>query len=156
MRKSIVLNTTYILPFFGIEVSGVDDEKLLRHREDDAGLLYPQLLLPELAAKIAKEMRRHGLREPPQQVSEALMALLLEVYVGLVQPRAEHLENAMTPRALGHPDVFDCILYVTALHEETLLPTKDEKLLRFLEENRFNTNMFIELWPSGIQEELEY
>ncbi len=86
---------------------------------DGAELLYPPLLLPELAAKIAKEMGRHGLRKPPQQVSEALTALLLEVDMGLIQPRAEHLETAMTLKALGHLDVFDCILYATALHEET-------------------------------------
>ena len=140
-RKKAVIDTTYLLPLFGIRVQGLEAGDVIRLRDElNADLYYPVLLLPELAAKIAKEMTKQGLRGVPEPASEALVALLLGVDVGLIQPRVEHIETAIKLMALGHPDIFDCILYATALHEDAVLVTRDKKLVEFLETRGLNTS----------------
>ncbi len=140
-RRKAVIDTTYLLPFFGIKVQGLEARDVARLREElGADIYYPILLLPELAAKIAKEMMKQGLREVPEPASEALIALLLEVDVGLIQPRIEHIKTAIKLKALGHPDIFDCILYATALHEDAILVTRDRKLVEFLETKGLDTS----------------
>ncbi len=134
--RRAVLDTTYLLPFFGIRVPGLEPETVLGLR-DELGveeLLYPMLLIPELVAKIGKEMRARGLDEIPAEALEALTALLLEVDVALVPPKLEHLVTAVKLRALGHPDIFDNILYAVSLHEKAYLVTRDTTFIRFLEE----------------------
>ena len=62
MKGKIVVDTTFILPFFGVGVEGVDSEEVVRLKNKGFKLLYPKLLLlVELIAKISKEARRKGL-----------------------------------------------------------------------------------------------
>jgi len=104
MHGKAVLDTTYLLPFFGVRVRGLEADTVLKLRNElGAELLYPELLLPELAARIAKEMAKRKLRRLPQQASEALMALLLEVDVSLVRPRKEHIETAIKLKGTRAP-----------------------------------------------------
>ncbi len=105
-------------------------------------LLYPQLVIPELIAKIGKEMNRKGLKEIPGEVMEALTALLLDVE--LIPPKPVHLETAIELRALGHKDIFDNILYATSLHEKAYFITGDKEFIKFLEENNLPLEHVIE------------
>lgn len=144
MHGKAVLDTTYLLPFFGVRVRGLEADTVLKLRNElGAELLYPELLLPELAARIAKEMAKRKLRRLPQQASEALIALLLEVDISLVRPKKEHIETAIKLKALGHPDIFDCILYATALYEDAVLVTRDRELIKFLESHGLETDVII-------------
>lgn len=143
-RRKAVIDTTYLLPFFGIKVRGLEAKDVLQLKDElRVDLYYPMLLLPELAAKIAREMAKRGLRKIPRQASEALTALLAETDVGLIEPRIEHIETAIMLKALGHPDIFDCILYATALHENAILITRDQELVEFLRANNLTTSNIV-------------
>ena len=142
--KAITVDTTYLLPLFGVKVKEINPEILIQLHSHQTTLLYPKLLIPELTAKIAREAIKRKLAEPPSQFHEALEALLLEVDITLVEPKKSHLETAVKLRILGHKDIFDNILYATALHEKTLLLTEDTTLIKFLEKHGMPTHFIID------------
>ena len=125
----LVLDTSFILPFLGVEVEGVDPGLVEEYAEQGYELLYPLLAVPELLGVLAKVVERRGLGGLPPEALEGLEALLAGEDVKLVAPRLEHLETALRLRLAGHRDLFDCILYATALHEEASLLTLDGELL---------------------------
>ncbi len=132
-----LFDTSYLLPLFGIEVPGLNHDTIANiANELGAKPAYPLLLVPELLAKIGKVMHSIGLRKTPEEVIEALYALLLETDIELIQPRVEHLETAIELRALGHKDIFDNILYATSIHENTYLVTRDKAFIGFLVKNQ--------------------
>ncbi len=139
-----VIDTTYLLPFFGIRIHNIEYETIIRiQRELNAKLIYPMLVIPELITKIGREMQKTGRKRIPAEVKDALSALLLEIDVELVQPKVKHLETAIKLRALGHKDIFDNILYATSLHEEAYFITRDESFIEFLKNNRLPVDHII-------------
>ncbi len=141
--KKVVVDTTYLLPLFGIRVKGIDSKVLLGIHEKRYTLLYPKLLVTELIAKISRESLKKGFETPPKEALEALDALLLEVDIHLIEPSKEHLENAMRLMILGHKDIFDNILYATAVSEGAYLLSMDKDFVRFLKKHGMNTEFII-------------
>ena len=129
MKPRIVLDTSFVLPFLGIRIRGVDPGVVEGYAEQGYELLYPVLALPELLGVIARAVERAGLSKPPREAVEGLEALLAGEDVRLVEPRLAHLETALLLRLSGHRDIFDCIMYATALHENASLLTIDEVLV---------------------------
>jgi len=118
--KDVILDTSYLLPLFGVKVEGIDENILFELSNQGINLFYPKLLIIELIAKIGREAAKRGLLEPPIETIEALNALLLEVDINLIEPSIKHLETAIKLRILGHKDMFDNILYATAFHEKSI------------------------------------
>jgi len=143
----VLLDTTFLLPLFGIKVQGIDEDRLIALRralkERGVGVAYPKLLIAELIAKMGKEASRRG--GLPSEALEALEALLLEVDVELIEPSVEHIVTAVEMRVRGHRDVFDNLLYATALHEGMKLVTEDEGLVGFLRDNNYRTDLLARL-----------
>jgi len=141
----ILLDTTFLLPSFGVKVQGIDEDRLIallkNLRESGVEFAYPKLLLVELIAKIGKEALRKG--ELPPEVLEALEALLLEVDVELVEPNVKHIVTATEMRIHGHDDIFDNLLYATALHEDMKLVTEDDKLVKFLKDKGYRADFVL-------------
>ncbi len=84
-RRKFVVDTTYILPFFGIEVEGISED-LVIDLADECDLVYPEMLLAELWAKVLREARKRGLNQIPKEASIALGALLLGSGIELAPP----------------------------------------------------------------------
>ncbi len=143
MKGKVVVDTTFILPFFGIDVEGINSEEVVRLKNKGFKLLYPKLLLVELIAKISKEAHRKGLKELPEAAKEALESLMAETDVELVDPKPEHLIEAAKLRLLGHRDFFDNILYATAYIEKALLLTADKDLTSFIKEKGLKKDIII-------------
>jgi predicted nucleic acid-binding protein len=143
----VLLDTTFLLPLFGIKVQGIDEDRLIALRralkEHGVGVAYPKLLIAELIAKMGKEASRRG--GLPSEALEALEALLLEVDIELIEPSVEHIATAVEMRVRGHRDVFDNLLYATALHEGMKLVTEDEGLVGFLRDNNYRTDLLARL-----------
>ncbi len=144
IREKVVVDTTYLLPFFGVKVKNINSDILYELHEMDIVLLYPKLLITELAAKIAKEAIKKGLAKPPKAVFEAIDALLLETDIRLVEPERKHLETAIKLRIIGHKDMFDNLLYATALHENAYLLTIDSAFIDFLEKHELSREFIID------------
>ena len=143
----MLFDTTFLLPLFGIKVDVIDVDRLIALRESlrerGIGVAYPKLLIIELIAKIAKEASKLG--EMPLKVLDAFEALLSEVDVELVEPSIKHVATAIEMRIQGHKDVFDNILYAMALHENMRLLTEDKKLIDFLRDKGYRTDIIIRL-----------
>jgi predicted nucleic acid-binding protein len=141
----ILLDTAFLLPSFGVKVQGIDEDRLIallkNLRESGVEFAYPKLLLVELIAKIGKEALRKG--ELPPEALEALEALLLEVDVELVEPNVKHIVTATEMRIRGHDDIFDNLLYATALHEDMKLVTEDDKLVKFLKDKGYRADFVL-------------
>jgi len=132
MTKALVLDTTYLLPFFGIAVKGVDEHRVASLRKKFE-LIYPVLMLPELWAKVMREVERRKLKEVPDQVLDALQALLGEIDVKLATPCLDQLTIAAKLRLIGHKDIFDCLGYGCAVAIDGKFLSEDKKLRKFLE-----------------------
>lgn len=141
--KDIIVDTSYLLPLFGIRVEGIDENILFELSSQGISLFYPKLLIVELIAKIGREAAKRGLSKLPEETIEALNALLLEVDVNLIEPSIKHLETAIKLRILGHKDMFDNILYATAFHEKKYLLMEDPTYLKFLRKNNFPVNFIV-------------
>ncbi len=139
----IVIDTAYLLPLFGVHVSNIDNDLLYKLSEEEYILMYPELLITELIGKISKNIKKKKLRKIPTPAIEAIEALLLETDILLIKPRREHLETAIKLKVLGHDDVFDNILYATAIHEKALLLMKDPTFESFLKKHKLRTDIII-------------
>ncbi len=128
----LVLDTTYLLPFFGVAVRGVDERRIaaLRRRHE---LFYPVLMLPELWAKVLREAERRGILGVPAQAIEGLQALLAQADVRLAEPTPRQLLVAAELRLAGHRDLFDCLGYGCAVAIGGKFLSEDKSLKRFLE-----------------------
>ena len=138
----ILLDTSFILPFFGVKVDKVHEEiieKIAVAR--DIEYLYPSLMIPELISVLAKKVgRKNTLFEV---IREYLEDFLVSPDITLVDPKPEHLVEAIKIKALGHKDIFDCIAYATSKAEKSLFLTIDKELYKFLERNGFDISHII-------------
>lgn len=138
----VLLDTSFILPFFGIMVDDVFPETLESiESADNVEFLYPKLLITELVAKIARECVKKS--SCPDTLKNDLIDFLATPELTLVEPKAEHLALAIDLRYAGHPDIFDCIAYATARIEKALFLTLDKKLIEFVGNINQETNLFI-------------
>ena len=136
------MDTTFILPFFGIEVAEIYPETLeaieLAHNVE---FIYPKLMVAELIAKIAKECKKQSFY--PQTIEDDIINFLATPEITLIEPKPEHLIFAIKLRYLGHPDIFDCVAYATALTENALFLTIDTNLIQFIRNNHMKTRIFL-------------
>lgn len=123
----LVIDTTYLLPFFGIEVEGLseDDVMALSRRCD---LIYPLMLLPELWAKVLREAEKLGLDRPPEEAVSAMNALLAGSGIELAPPTPEQMGVAAVLRLAGHRDIFDCLGFGCAESLSVDFLSEDEEL----------------------------
>ncbi len=132
-RPKLVLDTTYILPFFGIEVREISEETVssLKGRFE---LIYPVILLPELWAKVVREAERRKIKEVPEEARTALVALLVGSDIKVEPPSSTQMMVAADLRLLGHKDMFDCLGYGCAVAVGGTFLTEDRDLRKFLKE----------------------
>jgi len=131
-KPKLVLDTTYLLPFFGIEVQGIDEERITSLRRKYT-LIYSALMLPELWAKVLREVERREFKKVPDQALEALQALLGGTDVRLASPTSDQLTLAAKLRLAGHKDLFDCLGYGCAVSDGGIFLSEDKGLREFLE-----------------------
>jgi len=138
--SKVVLDTTYLLPYVGIRVEGIGDiERKLEKYE----VCYPTLLILELEAVILKEARRKGLEEIPRDVRRRVDYLLYGGWIELIPPRGEDLQVIHFILRRGWRDIFDAILYATAVRINAGILTMDTTFRKFLRDRGFNYQILI-------------
>jgi len=142
-RTKILLDTSFILPFFGIRVSEIPEYviDLIPKMSRNFTFIYPKLMISELIAKISKECIKTG-----RQVSllkHDFETFLAQVDITIVDPTPEQLILAMELRVKGHRDIFDCIAYSTAKYEKALFLTIDDAFVDFLKANNYDISFII-------------
>lgn len=143
----VLLDSTYILPVFGIAVEGLSDDDIMRLRrltmEGTIELFCVDVCLVEILGKVYKEYAKRGL-DASNIVSVALRALFeSDVFTWIIPPR-EAFELAFEMRKLGHTDMIDNILYATACIENMIFLSMDSSLVEFLRRNRLRTDNVVD------------
>ena len=142
MALEVLLDSTYLLPSFGIEVEGLSDEHIEALREAwSRGLVRYYCLSVvwvEVIGKVCREARRSG-AEVSDIVNVAIKALLESGMYEWVSPTPEALKLAFELRLAGHKDIIDNLLYATSITKGMVFLTMDKALKDFLAEHGFST-----------------
>ena len=141
-KKRLILDTTYVLPILGIEVRGLDHEilnRLLQRYE----LCYPALLLTELKGVVLKEVRKRGLKEVPEQATRGLDYLVYSGAINIILPTGEDLKIMYELLRHGWKDIFDLLLYATAVRTDSRVLTMDRSFKEFLKRHGFRHELLI-------------
>ncbi len=139
--NSLILDTSFILPYVGIKVKEVDSEIFTQFKS--VKLYYPYALIPELIGVIFKVSMRMGLEKIP---NNALIRFNTIVYGGditLITPKSEDIEIAYNLIKKGLKDLFDALLYSTSIRTDIKIITGDRRLVEFLRENGLETRNII-------------
>lgn len=137
---AVLLDSTYLLPVFGIAVEGVSDEALLRLRrlaiEKLVRLYYSPISFMEILAKIAREAVKRETRLEPAEVTDLIKIIEEADYLKPTYPNAQAYALAYKMRLLGHKDMIDNILYATASIKGLTFVTMDQSLKNFIQRHR--------------------
>lgn len=145
----MVLDTSFLLPFLGVKVRGVDD-RVLRKIEEIATrrgtlqLCYHELMLPELIAKAFSTSLRKGLETVPEKAIEGFLSVSSGMFIEVLATTREDLEIAYTLRMAGHGDFFDCIAYAAAKSRRGRLLTLDTELRKSVERAKLDVHVFMD------------
>ncbi len=142
----VLLDTTYLLPTFGVRVREIDSSTLMNLRKlglsGEVRYYCSPIIWVELIGKIARESeaRREDLE---YLVRESARSLLESGFCRWIYPSEEAVKLAYRMRKLGHRDIIDNLLYSTALTKGKMFLSMDSDLLRFLEEVGLETGILI-------------
>ena len=142
----VLLDTTYLLPTFGVRVRGLDDDALVKLRElgssGEVRYYCSSVIWVELIGKVAREAKARG-EDLEDLVVDSARSLLESDFCRWIHPSKEAIKLAYRMRKLGHRDVIDNLLYSMAVTEGMRFLSMDSAFHRFLEEIGFETDVLI-------------
>jgi len=132
--EELVLDTTYLLPIFGIGVGLEGFDELFPELLSEYAVLYNPVSLVEakwIVLKLAKRepQKRDKLLERFRIGLEALLSDERLSQTELTNPNVEEVADLLLTRA-GVADYFDRLIYATAASRESVLLTEDEELAK--------------------------
>lgn len=131
----VVVDTTYLLPIFGIGVKGLTDEDLLLLRklslEGTIKLYLVPVIWSELLGKVYREASKYKVDD--KRTSFAIKSLYNPRFYKWIKPGYKAIKLAYKMRKLGHRDNIDNILYATALTRNMMFLSMDQELKEFLD-----------------------
>jgi len=131
--REFVVDTTFLLPYLGIRVRGLDEDVL-------SSLLpcYPIIMLVELLGVLYKEAKKKGLQELPEQALEGFNSIVYGKDIKLIFPTEEDLCLGYEVMRRGWKDIFDVMLYATAKRLGIKALTMDSSFKSFLREAKLD------------------
>lgn len=133
--RAIILDTTYVLPLFGIDVNLNEDfinkfEKLWDEGIPDYKLYLTSTSLMEVTYKLNKDYRINGNFEVLQRYAEILPLVNDSKIVSLLHPFTNINASAYFAkiRALGHKDLMDCWILASVPELDGIFLTEDTTL----------------------------
>ena len=137
----ILLDSTFLLPTFGVEVEDIDDDdlKTLKDSSKKVGLYCSYVSFVEILGKLARNSTESNF----EAIDLAIRSLLESGTYGWVNPSAKAIALAFELRTKGHRDNIDNILYSTALDAGMRFLSMDEELKDFLSRKGYNTKIMI-------------
>jgi len=144
---NVLLDSTYILPSFGIEVEGLSVEHIAKLREASVKGKVKfhclSVVWVEVIGKVCREKER--LRTDINHIIDiAIKSLLDSGFYKWLTPTSDAVKLAFKLRMLGHRDNIDNLLYATSAENNMLLLTMDEDFKKFLSQNNFKVNNLID------------
>jgi len=144
-RLRVLVDSTYILPAFGIEVEGLtktDLEKLDElHYLGRVTFYYSDIIWIEVIPKVIKEYEKAGFKPSPIMINE--VALMLQSTFKKMEAGSQAIVEALKLRQLGHRDMIDNLLYGIALENDLYLLTMDVEFKKFLSSHNLKHEILI-------------
>ena len=137
----LLLDTSYVLPFVGIEVEEIPENiytKILTKK-----LYYPLALVAELIGVIMKEAKKSKIEELPEEATEGFNSIIFGSKINLVPPVGDDLKVAYELIKLGWNDIFDALLYATAKRIGIKALSLDRDFKKFLRENGYEADLLV-------------
>ncbi len=139
----VLLDSTYLLPTFGITVEGLLDEHLARLREiavkSRVKFYCLTIVWIEVIGKVCRESQRLKI-DLGETLNIAIKSLLTSGFYEWIQPSPNAVKLAFKLRMLGHKDIIDNLLYATSVVNDMVFLTMDEDLKNFLMKRGFKTD----------------
>ena len=137
--KPIILDTTYILPLFGIEIIDLDDFKNISNKIwskgiDGYNIFLPSTCLMEALYKLTSEYRKSKdiaiLNRFPTTIPSIESSKMVQLYNPLLYFDASKI--AIKIRHAGHTDLMDCLIAGSAAVLKGILLTEEKALRKIL------------------------
>ncbi|MHA2252678.1 MAG: PIN domain-containing protein [Candidatus Kariarchaeaceae archaeon] len=144
----IILDTTYILPLFGIDIDGVSNsqiEYLWSKGIENASLILSDISLLETLFKLQSDYRKKKEKMILQRYTQVLPTLLDNDYLTIYNTKLHMgaVDYANEIRDLGHGDYLDCLIAGTAMNLNGTFITEDNVLNKLLK-GKFIDNIRIQ------------
>jgi len=145
-RVRVLLDSTYVLPAFGIAVRELSREDLLKLEElrrcGAVEYCYSNVMWVEVVPKVVKEHLRNG-RSLDFRLVERAVEALHELF-SEVEPGPRAICEAFKLRSLGHVDMVDNILYGIAIENDMHLLSMDCHLREFLKRHGLRFELIVD------------
>jgi predicted nucleic-acid-binding protein len=139
--KIVVLDTTYVLPLFGIDIIIGESFKQNITKLWDTGVkrfdfYLPSVCLIETLYKLTAVYRKMKEKSVIKRYSVALPTVITNKHVNIINPylQPEIVELALKISLANHKDLFDCLIGATALIKADILITEDKELNKKIHE----------------------
>jgi len=140
MAFDVLLDSTYLLPSFGIEVEGLYDEHIRALKEVWSKRLVRFYCLSvvwiEVIGKVCREARRIGI-EVGDVINVAIRSLLESGMYEWIDLTPNAIKLAFKLRLANHKDIIDNLLYATSITKNLVFLTMDEAFKDFLAKHGF-------------------
>ena len=157
INKAIVLDTTYILPIFGIKVElspAFKSElvKVLANTFQNYDLYLPSICLIEVSYKLNREYRQRVDIEILNRYP-ILLPTILNSSLKIFNPQLDVNASlvAMKIRHKGHTDLMDCWIAAAAVALNGILVTEDKPLKEMLQTIPETKDIDIYSWNDFIE-----
>ena len=133
MKNKILIDTTYLLPLFGIEIEKFSLQNMQYLLEVDAEVIYNPISLIEIKWVILKLTKKNKktlkqMRETYNETLEYLTTTDEIKQTPLITPEISQLEDKLNDH--GIKDCFDRIITATAKIYADIFLTEDKKLVQ--------------------------
>jgi len=144
-KLNILIDSTYILPAFGIGVSEIDDEDLIKlellRKKKIVEFYYSDIVWIEIIPKVQREYKKKRVQLDTKTLIENIKSLRDTFKIAQIGPRA--IKIAFKLRQLGHKDIIDNLLYGISREHRLYLLTLDRTFKSFLENRGLDTSIII-------------
>ena len=156
--KPLIIDTTYILPLFGIKIIELSNFKKISKELWSNGLkgysIYlPSICLMEVMFKLTRENRKSNDVNILNRYAIALPSILssksVKIFNPLLNPEASRI--AINIRHAGHTDLMDCLIAASAAALKGIFLTEDNELSKVLKIIPENKDISIWTWEDLIK-----
>jgi len=137
----ILLDSTYILPSFGIEVEGLGEEDIIKLKiagiEGKVKFYCLSVTWIEIIGKVHRMVEKYKV-DVKDIIDSAVKSLLESGFYEWITPSSQAVLMAFKLRMLGHRDNIDNLLYASSLENKMIFLTMDKNLVEFLKEHGYS------------------
>lgn len=142
--QSLVLDTTFVLPLFGLKIKISNDfdgelKELWKNGLENYSIYLPSICLLEVIYLLNREFRKNSkseiLERYPMVLPSVVNSKTVKLFDSLIDARTAQIANNI--RIQGHSDIIDCHIVATAISLDAFFLSRDhdlEKVIHSIDE----------------------